>query len=260
MPSKPKVLVTGSSGLIGRVVIDHLGDRYDFSGLHRTRRPDEPDIPTIFADLSDFEASRPAFDGVDAVVHLGADPNMHGAWESVLPNNLVSTYNVYEASRQAGVKRVVFASSNHAVGMFERDEPYVRIRAGDYTGLEPGKVPQVDNRVVFRPDGYYGISKVFGEAMGSYYAEEYGLEVACLRIGTVTEADDPTANVRMKATWLSHRDTAHLIDRSLAVEGLKFEIFYGVSNNTWRFWDIEHAKDYLGYTPQDNAQDHWPNG
>ena len=254
MSEKQKVLVTGSGGLIGQVVISHLRDQYDFSGLHRTRRPDEPDIPTTFADLADFDAVRPAFEGIDAVVHLGADPNMHASWESVLPNNLVGTYNVYEACRQAGVGRVVFASSNHAVGMFARDEPYVRIRVGDYSCLDPDNVPQVDQNVRFRPDGYYGISKVFGESMGAYYAEEHGLEVACLRIGTVTRENDPTANVRMKATWLSHRDMAQLVDRCLSVENLKFEIFYGVSGNKWRFWDIAHAQSFLGYQPQDDAE------
>ena len=93
---------------------------------------------------------------------------------------------------------------------------------------------------------------------GAYYHDNFGIEAACLRIGTVSRDDDPKANVRLKATWLSHRDAVHLIDRCLSVENLGYQIFYGVSNNTWRFWDIEHAKQFLGYDPQDNAQDHWP--
>lgn len=254
MPTpKPQVLVTGSSGLIGGVVIRALGATYDFTGLDLGKPASAPDILTTTADVSNFAAIRPAFDGMDAVVHLAADPNMHGAWETMLPNNIVATYNVFEAARQAGVKRIVFASSNHAVGMFELDEPYVRIRQGDYAGLDPAAIPQVDNTVRIRPDGYYGISKAFGEAMGAYYAENFGLSVLCLRIGTVNSHDNPTHDIRHMATWLSHRDLAQLVDCCLAVESLPFDIFYGVSGNTWRWWDVAHAERVLGYRPQDNA-------
>lgn len=260
MPNKPKVLVTGSSGLIGGVLIRAFSKKYEFSGLDMAKSDSAPDIPTLVTDIADLDAILPAFKGVDAVVHLAANPNMHGEWGTVLHNNIVTTYNVYEAAKRAGVKRVVYASSNHAVGMWELEGPAGQIRNGDYSGLEPGTFVMIDNKVQIRPDGYYGIGKAFGEATGSYYSDNFGLEVACLRIGTVSKIDDPTANVRMKATWLSHHDAAYLIDRCLAVEELKFEIFYGVSNNTWRFWDIEYAKSYLGYSPQDNAQEHWPEG
>jgi len=249
-----KVLVTGSSGLIGGVVIRTLGDKYTFSGLDRVQPADAPDIPITVADVSNFDAMRPAFDGMDAVVHLAAEAGMQAPWESVLPNNIVATYNVFEASRQAGVQRLVFASSNHAVGMFELDEPYVRIRAGNYAGLEPASLPRVDHAVRIRPDGYYGVSKAYGEAMGTYYAENFAMSVICLRIGTVNRHNSPQRDVRHMATWLSHRDLAQLVDRCLSVPGLRFEIFYGVSGNTWRFWDIERARHVLGYVPQDNAE------
>jgi nucleoside-diphosphate-sugar epimerase len=248
------VLVTGSSGLIGGVVIRTLGDRYTFTGLDRTQPADAPDIPTTVADVSDFNAIRPAFNGMDAVVHLAADASMQAPWESVLTNNIVATYNVFEAARQAGVQRLICASSNHAVGMFELDEPYVRIRQGNYAGLDPGTVPRVDHTVRIRPDGYYGVSKAYGEAMGAYYAENFGMSVICLRIGTVNRHNSPQRDIRHMATWLSHRDLAQLVDRCLSVEGVHFEIFYGVSGNTWRIWDIEHARRVLGYAPQDNAE------
>jgi nucleoside-diphosphate-sugar epimerase len=213
-----------------------------------------PDIPTTVADVSNFAAIRPAFEGLDMVVHLAADVSMQAPWESVLPNNIVATYNVFEACRQAGVQRVVFASSNHAVGMYEFDQPYVRIRQGDYAGLDPAAVPWVDHTVRIRPDGYYGISKAFGEAVGAYYAENFAMSVICLRIGTVNRHNSPTHDVRHMATWLSHRDLAQLVDRCLTVAGIRFEIVYGVSGNTWRFWDIAHAQRVLGYVPQDNAE------
>ncbi len=251
---KPRVLVMGSSGLIGGVVTRTLGDKYALSGLDRVPPDPAPDIPITRADVGNFDAIRPAFDGMDAVVHLAADAGMHAPWESVLPNNIVATYNVFEAARQARVKRLVFASSNHAVGMFELDEPYVRIRQGNYRGLDPATFPRVDNTVCIRPDGLYGVSKAFGEALGAYYAEQFGLSVVCLRIGTVTRDDNPTRDVRQMATWLSHRDLAHLVDCCLSAKGVRFEIVYGVSNNTWRFWDITHARRVLGYAPRDNAE------
>ena len=157
--------------------------------------------------------------------------------------------------RDAGVTRVVYASSNHAVGMHELDDPYSRIRVGDYEGLDPDNIPQIDHTVQIRPDGQYGISKAFGEATGAYYAENFGLEVACLRIGTVNRADRPV-EVRQLATWCSHRDVLQLIHLCLEVESLQFDIFYGVSDNKWRFWDIDHAREVLGYAPEDNGEDY----
>jgi NAD+ dependent glucose-6-phosphate dehydrogenase len=260
MPDKPLVLVTGSSGLIGGVVIRTLSEKFEFSGLDIAKPATAPDVPTLVTDLHDLDAVLPAFEGVDMVVHLAANPDQRGSWDSVLHNNIITTYNVWEASKRGGVKRIVYASSNHAVGMYELEDHAGDIRTGNYGDREPGAFPQIDNTVTIRPDGYYGIGKAFGEATGAYYHDNFGIEAACLRIGTVSRDDEPKANVRMKSTWLSHRDAVHLIDRCLSVDDLGFQIFYGVSNNTWRFWDIEHAKQFLGYNPQDNAQDHWPEG
>jgi nucleoside-diphosphate-sugar epimerase len=254
--TRAKVLITGSSGLIGGALVRHLSQKYEFSGLDRAKGPTAPDIPTTIADVTDFAAIRPAFDGIRGVVHLAANADMHQSWESALSNGIVATQNVYEAARQAGARRIVYASSNHAVGMFELDEPYRRIRKGDYSGLQPGSIKQIDRFVPIRPDGFYGASKAFGEALGAYYAENHDLEVACLRIGTVNRHDDPTHDVRHLATWCSHRDLAQLIDRCLSAPGLKFDIFYGVSDNKWRFWDISHARKVVGYEPQDNAEDY----
>lgn len=253
--AKPKVLITGSSGLIGGVLVSHLGDRYSFSGLDRRgSEGGASKIPTSVGDVADLASIRNAFDGMNAVVHLAANADMHQAWDSALNNGIIATHNVFEAARQAGARRVVYASSNHAVGMFELDEPYRRIRKGDYSGLDPAKLKRIDRNVAIRPDGYYGVSKAFGEAIGAYYAENHGMEVACLRIGTVNRHNDPTHDVRQLATWCSHRDLAQLIDRCLSAPNLKFDIFYGVSNNKWHFWDIEHARKTIGYQPQDDAE------
>jgi nucleoside-diphosphate-sugar epimerase len=254
MTSVRKVLVTGSGGLIGRALFSELGDSFDFTGLDVVPVTDTG-VQVMVGNLSDLDSVQKAFEGIDAVVHLGADSNQNAPWSSVLPNNLIATRNVFEACRVAGVKRVVYASSNHAVGMHELDDPYSRIRTGDYSGVDPDNIPQIDHTVQIRPDGQYGISKAFGEATGAYYAENFGLEVACLRIGTVNRDNRPM-EVRQLATWCSHRDVLQLIQRCLEVQPLQFDIFYGVSNNKWRFWDIDHARKVLGYAPQDNGEDY----
>ena len=142
------------------------------------------------------------------------------------------------------------------------DEPYSKIRAGNYKGLTPGGFKMIDHNVPVRPDSDYGVSKAFGEATGRYYHEHFGLEVACLRIGTVNPQNSPKGpqarpegSVRTLATWLSHRDLAQLVTQCIT-QPLGFEIFYGVSDNTWRFWDTDHAKKTVGYSPLDNGEDY----
>ncbi len=248
-----KVLITGVTGLIGGVVCSDLKGDYEISGL--ARRPMEG-IRHFRGSIDNLEEILPAFEGQDAVVHLAADPSQDAPWASVLPNNLIGTYNAFEAARICGVKRIVFASSNHAAGMFERDHPYHHIVRGEYDKVEVWPVPQVTHKEI-RPDGYYGIGKAYGEAMGRYYSEEYGISVICMRIGTVNRWDSPARSIRHFATWLSHRDQAQLVRKSLeAPEDLTYDIFYGVSANKWRFWDIEHPKQVIGYEPQDNAEEY----
>lgn len=253
-----RVLVTGADGTIGRVVQRHLGNRYDLRLL--THRP--APYPSHVADIADLDAILPAFVGMDAVVHLAATVSVFSPWEAVLPANIVGTYNVYEAARRSGVECVVFASSNHAVGMYE-----VEGAPGIYA-LDDPRV--IDHHAEIRPDSYYGVSKAYGEAMGRYYAENHGLRVFCLRIGTVREDDDPrspeiaTANAwlpltpeqaydRLRCTWLSHRDCAQLIARCLDADHIRFGIYYGISNNPRQFWDIGPARRELGYAPEDSA-------
>ena len=175
-----RVLVTGAEGVIGTAVREHLGGRYELTSL--TLTPQE--FPSHVADIADLDAIRPAFEGVDAVVHLAASPAIETPWEDVLHNNIVGTYNVFEAARLAGVERVVFASSNHAVGMYELDGAPGIYEADDER--------RVDHTAEIRPDSLYGVSKAYGEALGRMYVERHGLRVFCLRIGAVRAHDDPT--------------------------------------------------------------------
>ncbi len=253
-----KVLVTGADGTIGRLVQQHLGERYELSLM--THHPVA--YPSHVADIADLAAIQPAFEGMDAVVHLAATVSVLSPWEAVLPANLIGTYNVYEAAKRAGVDCVVFASSNHAVGMYEIEA------SPEIYALDDPRV--VDHRAEVRPDSYYGVSKAYGEALGRYYVENFGLRVFCLRIGSVRADDNPrspdlaTASSwlpltpeqvydRLRATWLSQRDCAQLISRCLDADHVRFGIYYGISNNPRQFWDISHAREEIGYAPEDSA-------
>ena len=132
------------------------------------------------------------------------------------------------------------------------DIPYSKIVKGDYKKLSPGKYKLIDHRVPIRPDSQYGISKAFGEATGRYYHEHHNMDVSCLRIGTFNAENKPN-NIRSLSTWISYRDLSNMIEMCL-LNQKGFEIFYGVSDNLWKIWDIEYAKSTIGYKPLDNAE------
>ena len=206
---KKKVLITGGAGLIGSILIDRLSDRYTLSSLDLK---EADGVPSHVASLDDLDAMQPAFKGIDAVVHLAADRSSFAEWDSVLPNNLIGTYNVFEASRREGVKRVIFASSNHATGGNYLDEPWIMVGTGQFDKLEAGKYPLVNEQTMIRPDGFYGVSKAFGEAIGSYYNDYHGVSSIHLRIGWVISTDDPTfspfALSLCSATATPHRSSS----------------------------------------------------
>ena len=254
MNAKKQVLITGITGQIGGITRRLLSDRYELSGIDRIAADD---APTLIADIADLNAIRPAFHGIDAVVHLGADPSPRASWESVLRNNIIGTRNVYEAARLAGVKRIVFASSNHVVGNYPlRQDPYKAIYDGRLAEVRRPFPPLTTDLI--RPDSYYGVSKSFGESLGSYFHEEYGISVICLRIGWVMTPDDPTFSPAALSLWLSHRDAAQLIRRSIdAPQSVGFAILNGESDNQLSIWDTDQTKRILGYQPQDAAGEQW---
>ena len=250
---KKKVLITGAAGRIGGIVRRFLASKYELSALDIAA---VEDIPSRVADLADLDAIMPAFEGQDTVVHLGADPSGGAPWDSVLPNNIVGMYNVMEACRAAGVKRVVFASTNHVVGYYpEKEDPYKAVFEGR---LDDAQRPfPLLTAEKIRPDCLYGVSKAFGEAIGSLYCDKYGISFIALRIGGVNM--DERWQVKSYpglAMWLSHRDAAQLIERSIdAPDSVGFLIVYGMSNNTMRIHEIDTAERVLGYRPQDDAGD-----
>ena len=238
-----RIVITGARGLIGGILTEGLGAEHEVEGV---------DVRSG-VDMRDLAAAERALDGAEVVVDLAANPRTDTPWHEVWANNLPATANALEAAQRVGARRVVFASSNHVTGLYERDEPYRRILAGDYGGLDPAAIRRITTADPIRPDGPYGVGKAFGEAAGRFYADTYGLSVICLRIGTVNAEDGPR-NARERATLLTHRDLVHLVGACAgAPEDVGFGIFYGVSANSWRIWDIADAERTVGYRPRDDA-------
>lgn len=203
-------------------------------------------MPSHVASLTDYDTLRPAFDRVDSVVHLAAASDPDSPWDQVLEANIIGTRNVFEAAREAGVPQVVFASSNHVMGMYE-----LAGAPGIYRH-DPAKA-LVDEHDDPRPDSLYGVSKGYGELLGRYHAERHGLRVICLRIGWVWEKNEPPTNhPRAEAIWLSHRDCAQLIGKAIDADDVRWAIVYGISNNPRAFWSLKGAREILGFEPQDS--------
>jgi uronate dehydrogenase len=229
-----RILITGAAGKIGDTLRKGLRGSYPLMRLLDIAplRSAEAGEELCKADIRDIAALEKAMVGIDCVTHLAGVPE-EADWETVLALNIEGCFNVFEAARRQGVKRVIFASSNHAVG-FHRRERFI------------------DNTVLPRPDTRYGVSKVFGEALGRLYADKYGLSVACLRIGTFRTPDRP-AEARQLLTWISHRDMVQLARRCIDHLNYHFVTVYGVSNNLRNRWDNTNVK-FLGYRPEDDSE------
>jgi|TARA_B110000495_G_scaffold203915_1_gene230760 nucleoside-diphosphate-sugar epimerase len=247
-----KILITGGSGLIGSILNNHLKENYNLTNLD-IKESSDPSQKTIIGNINKFKDVQTASKDMDIIIHLGAVISVNSSWEDVLKNNIESTRNIYESAKLNGVKKVIFASSNHAVGLFENDSPYKEIVSGKYNNIDPDNIKRIDANIPPRPDSYYGVSKSFGESIGRYYFETFGIQSINLRIGTVQKTDSPKSSIRHYSTWLSHRDISQLVEKSI-IHGVGFEIFYGVSNNKWRIWDINNAYKKISYMPVDNAE------
>jgi nucleoside-diphosphate-sugar epimerase len=244
---RKKLLITGSAGLIGGILMARLADDYDIYGLDILAS--RTDHNFFQADISDFDEVNSVISKIAPipyVIHLAANPRADAEWQSVLRNNIDGTRNIYETSSIHKIDRVIFASSNHVTGAYEGNPPTLHLQS------KPNLISATDE---IRPDGPYGISKMSGEAIARYYFDYHHVESACLRFGSVISPDDPTRDKRHLATWLSHSDLTRLIKASLLAkdEFPGFGIYYGVSNNSRRFWNIENAQSELGFVPQDNA-------
>jgi uronate dehydrogenase len=242
MADKKKLLITGAAGNIGTAVRHRLRDRYCFRLVFHNRIPGDirAEEEVLVSDVSDFPAMVSASNGVDAILHLAIR-----RWRGMSPEDLVKTtfetdmkgtYNIYEAARLNGVSTVVFASTNHVTGCYEKE----------------GTVSHPDAPV--RPDSIYGSGKAFSEALGRYYSDHYGLRVICLRIANFGNEETPRYSYESgESRWLSPRDLAQLVWRSIESTDVRFGIFYGVSGGSHLKWDLSNARELLGYSPQDDG-------
>jgi nucleoside-diphosphate-sugar epimerase len=245
------VLVTGLSGLIGGALRKHVGAAWDLRALNRSA---VPGVPCHRADIADLDAIRSAFAGVDVVVHLAAALGGKASDEDILRTNVRGTYNVFEAARQAGVKRLVYASSGSTVSAIERHPPYRELVAGRLP--ETATWPWLTHESPVHPNGIYGCSKVWGETLARHYAAAHGLSVICVRIGHVSAEDRPLQS-REYSVWCSQRDIARGLELAVtAPPSVRFDVVFVTSRNRWGYRDLEHTRAVLGYEPLDAAEDH----
>ncbi|MFF7212225.1 NAD-dependent epimerase/dehydratase family protein [Streptomyces sp. NPDC008238] len=233
MPAPRTVLLTGAAGGLGTLMRELLpAHGYELRLLDMLPVEGAPDA--ITADLADRAALREAVRGVDAIIHL-AGISLEAPFEKILRANVEGTYNLYEAAREEGVPRIVFASSNHAVG---------------FTPRPVGNDPLIPVDTPRRPDTFYGLSKGFGEDLAQLYWDLHGLETVSVRIGSCFR--EPTS-VRMLSVWMSPEDGARLFHAALTAEGVGHTVVYGSSANTRLWWDLSSARA-LGYEPQDDSE------
>jgi NAD+ dependent glucose-6-phosphate dehydrogenase len=236
--AKKLVVITGGAGRIGTALRPLLGSTYRLRLVDVQPSPKAPGDgeELVQADLTDLGAAERVMDGASAVVHLAANASTAGRWDDVRCTNIEATYNVFEAARRQGAQKVVFATTNHVMGFYNLE----------------GSWP-IPTDAAIRPDSLYGVSKAFGEALARYYADAFGMSMLCIRIGWFTTQTPAVRN--LLGLWISPRDLAQLVGLCLETPRA-FGIYNGTSNNTRQHqWDLQTARDDLGYAPQDDVAD-----
>jgi len=238
---RERILITGPGGRVGPQIVPLLREEFALRLLDASPLKSLPlsgDDEFVLADVRDANALRDACDGIKAMVHLAAISDEADFHSKLLPVNLAGVFNALEAARLAGVRKVIFPSTGQTV-------------------LNYGRGQWVTPEMPVRPSTVYACTKIFGEALARYYSDIHGLSVICIRLCYFRADDDPLLRIPghdVQREWCSPRDLTQLIVKSIRAD-LKFAIFFGVSNNTGRFWDISNAQKLVGYEPEDNAAD-----
>jgi UDP-glucose 4-epimerase len=236
--AKELVVITGGAGRVGTAIRPLLRSTYRLR-LVDVRPPPEAVLEGeefVQADVTDLSAAERVMDGAQAVVHLAANASTAATWQDVRCTNIEATYNVFEAARRQGAQKVVFATTNHVMGFYNLE------------GAWP-----IPTQADIRPDSLYGVSKAFGEALARYYADAFGMSMHCIRIGWFTTQKPAIRS--LLGLWISPRDLAQLVGLCLG-SARRFGIYNGTSNNTqYQHWDLQTARDELGYAPQDDVAD-----
>jgi uronate dehydrogenase len=229
-----KILITGANGRIGRVLVDGLRSAYD---VIATDIVPDPARSIEAVDVTDFDALQKATSGVDTVIHMAWFMKSTDFHEKIVPVNIEGMYNLYEAARLNGVRRVIFGSSNHTTGFYPVDQ------------MTTPDMPM-------RPDSLYGLGKCWGELVGQLYSDRYGISAINVRIGNFTVENRPMS-LRATRLWISHRDVVQLMRCCIeADDSIKYLTLYGTSGNTRNWYPIDFLQDLIGYKPQDNGEDH----
>jgi uronate dehydrogenase len=231
------ILITGAAGKMGRCITEGL--RAAGYNVRATSRTPNEELGIKKLDIRDAQACMEALQGVDTVIHMGFFMRSNQFREEHVPTNIVGTWNLYEAAAHNGVRRVIFGSSNHAVGFYRRDD-------------------DMRDDIMHRPDSPYGLSKCFCELCGRYYSDRFGLSVINVRIGSYPHSEDGLPYSRRRCrTWLSRRDCKQLFQKCVeADEAIRFLTIYGVSGNTGGDFDISRLGEQIGYYPEDDGMKH----
>ena len=252
-----KVGITGAAGHIGLDLAAGLADKYQLTLFYHHTKPDIVlDLKMVKADLSDEKQVKGIFEGLDAVIHMAAASHPQSSWESLLQQNIIATYNVFEEARRAGVSKVVFGSSNHAQHTYVMGSPFwcedlLRVKEHGLTKLSEPPAP----------DSLYGVSKLFGEDLGRYYSKFFGIKVVSLRIGFAEreamiehmKTGDESLKNHIRFMYLSKRDLIDITDKALQTDK-DYVLAYAVSDNKPAVFDLTETRKTLGFNPRDSSQ------
>lgn len=235
---RERILITGPGGRVGTQIVPLLREHFALRLFDSQLLAAAGDDEVIAGNIQDFGALRRACQGVHAMVHLAAISDEADFHSKLLPINLGGVYNAFEAARQTGLKKVIFASTGQTI-------------------LNYGKETHVTTEMPARPSTVYACTKLFGEALARHYSEAHGMSMICIRLCYFRAYDDPLLRIpghEVQYDWCSPRDLTQLVVKSIHSK-IRFGVFFGISNNSKCHWDLSNARELLGYAPQDNASD-----